>query len=48
MERAGIHQRRHPVRGEGGEVYISVCRVCGGLLLFAFQLALQLIGPDPV
>jgi len=48
MESAGVYQRRHPVKGEGREVYTLVCRVCGGLVLFAFQLALQLVGPDPV
>jgi len=48
MERGGMSQRPHPVEDEGGEVFVSIHRACGGLLLFALQFALQLVGLDPV
>ena len=48
MERGGMSQRFHPVEDESEEVFASIRRVCGGLLLFALQFALQLVGLDPV
>lgn len=46
--RGKTFRRPHPVDDEGMEMRILICGICSGLLPLMFELALELVGFNPV